>query len=268
MICNIQWQSKQWINELIKNLAGLIIFLFSSPIFAANSHIYFGGTLGSSMVKVGNNNPQINYDGGILTDAYPIHKRQANTTLMSINGGYEFSGIGLRPAIALGLSIFGTPGDYNYRGKVIETATGDPGSTLYHYKYHVHSTRLTFESQFTWTFLKKFASFINLGIGPALNRLSGYTESSVESPGCVALPPPFQSYTNIYFSYQIGLGASYAFHLKPEESDHLDERISLGYRYVNLGDASFGTRGAVYPYYLDIGRLTSNEVFLGYTHLF
>ena len=115
--------------------------------------------------------------------------------------------------------------------------------------------------------MEQFVPFINIGIGSAWNRLNGYKESPVDSTGYVALPP-FQSHTNSNFAYQVGLGVGYAFNFDRYEADYQHERISLGYRYVNLGDASFGTRGAVYPYSLDTGRLISNEAYLTYTHLF
>ena len=249
-----------------KKLSWLTIFLFSTSAFATHGHIYLGGTIGASKATVGNSNPTIQYYDGNLTDAYPIHGRHANTAIIGVNGGYEFVGACPMPAIGLGLGVYGTSGDYDYKGQLIETAIGDPSSTLYNYKYHVNSTRLMFETQFTWMLLEKLAPFINIGIGPAWNRLSGYTENPVDSTGYVALPP-FQSHTHTNFAYQVGLGVGYAFNFSRCVSDY-HERISLGYRYVNSGNTSSGTRGAVYPYHLDTGRLTSNEVYLGYTHLF
>jgi opacity protein-like surface antigen len=248
-----------------KKINCLILFLFSTSTFATHGHTYLGGTIGASKAIMGNSNPTITYYDGNLTDAYPVHGRQASTAIIGINGGYEFVGAGYMPAIALGLGIYGMPGDYDYKGQLIETAIGDPSSMLYNYKYHVNSTRLMFETQFTWLF-EKIAPFINIGFGPAWNRLSGYTESPVDSTAYVALPP-FQSRTNTNFAYQLGLGVGYAFNFKRGVSENHD-RISLGYRYVNLGNTSFGTRGAVYPYNLDTGKLTSNEVYLSYTHLF
>jgi opacity protein-like surface antigen len=258
--------SKQTNKQTNKRLSWLIIFLFPASVFAANGHIYLGGTIGASVAEVGNSNPRINYYDGFLTDAYPIHRSHATTAIIGLNGGYEFVGEGLTPAIALGLGIYGTPGEYDYKGQLVETAEGDPSSTLYNYKYNINSTRLMLEAQFTWM-LERFEPFINIGVGSAWNRISGYKESPVDSTGYVPLPP-FQSRTNTNFAYQVGLGVGYAFNFSRCMSNYQHERISLGYRYVNLGDASFGTRGVVYPYSLDTGRLTSNEVYLTYTHLF
>lgn len=263
MICNFLYLAKQ-------KLKWLILFLVSafttSSAFALIGHPYLGGTIGASIAENGNNNPQINYYDGFLTDAYPINGSHPTTSSIGVNGGYEFAGERFLPAIALGLGVYGTPGEYDYKGQLIETTLGDSGSTLYDYKFHIKSMRLMVEAQFTWI-LEQFAPFVAIGAGTAWNRLSGYTESPIDSTGYVALPP-FQSRTNTHFTYQIGLGVGYAFNFARSRSGYQHERISLGYRYVNLGNASFGTRGAVYPYRLSMGRLTTNEIYLIYTHLF
>ncbi|MHB1222304.1 MAG: outer membrane protein [Gammaproteobacteria bacterium] len=259
--CRLQSKQK------LKWLTLFFISAFSvSSAFALTGHLYLGGTIGASRAEVGNSNPQINYYDGFLTDVYPIRENHITTAILGLNGGYEFVGTGYAPAIAVGLGIYGTPRDYDYKGQLIETALGDPSSALYNYKFHVNSVRVMAEAQFTWM-LNKFIPFINIGIGPARNRLSGYTESPVDSTGYVALPP-FQSHTNTNLAYQVGLGVGYAFNFKKCISDYQHERILLGYRYVNLGNASFGTRGVVYPYRLDMDRLTTNEVYLTYIHLF
>lgn len=259
----IQYQS----TPTIRNLIGFILFLISTWVFAAKGHIFLGGTIAASKATMGNNNPIINYYDDNLTDAYPLHNRHTNTAIIGLISGYEFERAGLIPAIALGFGVYGTPGAYDYKGQVIETAIGDPSSTLYNYQYHVNSTRLMFEAQFTGALLEQLAPFITMGMGPAWNRLSGYKESPVDNTGYVALPP-FQSHTNTNFAYQVGLGVGYAFNFDHIAADYQHERISLGYRYANLGDTSFGTRGAVYPYSLNTGRLSSNEAYLIYTHLF
>lgn len=47
-----------------------------------------------------------------------------------------------------------------------------------------------------------------------------------------------------------------------------DDRLALGYRYANLGKVSFGRREPAYPYALRLGQLSSNEIYLSYTHVF
>lgn len=255
------------LSKIEKNLRYLFLFLFSTSVFAANGHLYLGGTIGASVTDLGNNNPIIHYYGGNLTDAYPVNDNHKASMLIGINGGYEFTALGCWPNIALGLGIYNNPRDYQYKGQVIETASGDRSSTLYNYKYQIASTRLMFEAQFTWVWLEKLLPFLNIGMGAAWTRINGYTESPVNNTGYVPLPP-FQSNTNTQFAYQVGIGVGYAFNFKPCVTDYSHERISLGYRYVNLGDVSFGTRGALYPFPLKLGRLTNNEVSLSYTHLF
>lgn len=250
----------------VKKSGWIFLFFISTSVFAAESQIFLGGTLGSSNATVGNSNPTIHYDNNNLMDAYPVNGRNATTAIISVNGGYEFAGTNHRPAIALGLGVYDTPGKYVYKGQLIEAAIGDPGSVIDNYKYNINSSRLMLETQFTWT-LNKFLPFINAGIGSAWNRLSNYSESPADGIGYVAVPP-FQSHTNINFAWQIGFGAGYAFNFINHTPGGLHERIYLGYRYVDSGNTSFGTRGAVYPYKLNVGKLISNEVYLGYTHLF
>jgi hypothetical protein len=244
----------------------LVLLFFSTTIFASTNYPYLGATLGTSIAEVGNKHPHIIYYNGDLNDAYPSRGNHVSTAIMSINGGYEFGGVGWIPSIAFGLGIYNTLGNYGYKGQLIETAMGDPSSTLYDYKYQVNNTSLMLEAQFIWI-VRKFAPFINIGAGSAWNRMSGYKENPVNDTGYVPVPP-FQSHTNTNFAYQAGFGVGYAFDFANGMSGYQHERISLGYRYANLGDASFGTRGAVYPYSLDTGRLTTHELYLAYTHLF
>jgi opacity protein-like surface antigen len=243
-----------------------IVFLFSPTLFASTGHIYLAGSAGASWANFENSNPKIHYYDGLLSDAYPVDKNHETAAVFSVNGGYEFEGSCLIPAIALGLGLYGTD-NYEYEGQLIETAAGGSSSTLYNYKFNLKSQRLMAEAQFTWLFANKLAPFINVGVGSAWNRMSDYTETSVNSTGYVTLPS-FESHTNTNFAYQVGLGMGYAFNFSKDQSHYQHERISFGYRYVNLGDASFDTRGVDYPYNLDFGHIETNEIYLSYTHLF
>lgn len=229
---------------------GLILFLFSNSIFSASGHVYLSGSVGASFAASGNTNPQINYLNG-LTDEYPVRGNNVTTALFSVNGGYELTGINSKLGMALGLGIYDTLGNYNYKGYLIETAIGDPDSILNKYKYNVKSTRILLEAQANWM-LNQFIPYINVGIGSAWNHLSGYSEMSVACDGCIALPP-FQAHTNTNFSYQVGIGMAYTINLLKHMNQSFQERLSLGYRYANLGDASFKMRDVVYPYSLDTG---------------
>lgn len=240
---------------------------FSLPTFAITAHPYLGGSLAASFSSLGTNTPQIAYSSGAtITDAYPLNHNDAGSAMVSINGGYEFPGVNWYPAIAIGLGLYTNPVDSTYKGKLIETAAGDPSSTLYNYHYDINSTRLMAEAQLTWLF-KYVSPFLHVGIGPAWNRMSGYNESVATPDGFVALPP-FSSKTNTNFAYQLGFGLSTAFNFNRCQTEFLQERISVGYRYVNLGETSFGTRGTAYPHALHTGRLTMNDVYLSYVHLF
>ena len=237
------------------------------PTCLASGHAYLGSTLGASFAETGKAVPSVSYfSGTTITDAYPLHDTGATAAVLSLNGGYEWSAVDRMPAIALGLGLYSTLDHYNYKGLVIETAEGDASFPLYNYRYHTNSARLMAELQLSWAFTQ-FSPFINAGIGAAWNRMSGYSESAVTSMGYPPLPA-FQSHTDRNLAWQIGLGASHDFQFPQSKSDFPSERISLGYRYVDLGTASFGGRNAAYPYALNTGTLTSNDVYIAYTHLF
>lgn len=152
-------------------------------------------------------------------------------------------------------------------------AEGDPSSTLYNYKFQISTTRLMVETQINWMlnspspFLNKVFPFINIGIGPTWNKMNQYHEMAFND---MSYPPlfPFQSRTQSNFAYQIGCGLGKVFSFKKAQSDEASDKISVGYRYANLGHTTFGTRGLLYPYPLNIGSLQNNEVYLSYTHLF
>lgn len=247
-------------------LIGIFAFLSTGSSYAALGHFYLEGTTGVSLSKLDHANPRISYDNGIFNDAYPLHGNQSNRMMMSGNIGYELTGSNGIPSLALGVGLFGTPTDYSYTGHLIETPLGDTSNTLYNYRFNVNSIRLMAEAQLSWT-IGNIVPFINGGIGSAWNRLSGYNEIPVASSGFVALPP-FQSHTNTNFAYQVGVGLGYGFNFAAPASAFKQERVSLGYRYANLGTASFKTRGQVYPYPLNFGKIQSNEIYLSYTHLF
>jgi hypothetical protein len=237
-----------------------------APIPASTfGHGYLGVSVGASCAKLGRNRPQISYTSGVkITDAYPLNNNSSWSVVINVNGGYEFTGGNWKPAIALGLGGYYNP-QYDFSGKVIETAAGEASSPLYKYRYHMSSARVMAEIQLTWV-VPYVSPFIDFGIGPAWNSASGYKEKAVHSTG---YPPlhPFHSRTNLNFAWQAGLGVSFTFNWG-RRSDFQHERISLGYHYASLGKTSFGTRGSQYPHHLSTGSLTSNDVYFSYTHLF
>ena len=249
-----------------KLISFIMLCVLSIPAFPSTGHMYVSTSLAASVANIGNSSPQITYFSGVpIMDNYPASGQHVSTSMFSLNGGYEYEGANWKPAIAVGVGFYTTPVGYDYNGHVIETVTGDAPSTLYNYTYDINSTRVMAEVQFTW--LRKLSPFISFGAGPTWNRMNGYTESPVSNTGFVA-QPPFRSNTNLNLAYQVGFGLSTAFNYAKPTSDFLQERISIGYRYDNLGQTSFGTRGSTYPYSLKTGLLTTNDIYISYTHLF
>lgn len=256
------------ISYSIKRTAFFSLLFLTLPAYSACGHPYVGGSLGTSFGNLDHQHPKISYlSGDTITDAYPLQKKQAWSSIVSLNAGYEFIGQQCMPAVALGLGIYTNLAGYSFKGKVIETAGDDPSSTLFHYRHHINSTRLMAEMRLTWT-LWKFSPYIDLGLGSVWNKMHGYDETALESNGYMALPP-FHKRSHVNFAYQAGLGVSTAFNFANYQcSCDLKERVSLGYHYVNLGSTSFGARGSAYPHRLHTGTFTMNDIYLSYTHLF
>src|SRR5262249_40862506 len=137
-------------------------------------NFYVGALSGWDITQVGNPKPTIRYYDGGLKDAYPLKENTQNQPLFGINGGYELIGHRGCPAIALGVGAYGSFA-YNYHGKVIETATGDPSFLLYKYRFQIKSTRLMAEMQFNWA-IKSWMPFVDVGIGPSWNTINHYSE--------------------------------------------------------------------------------------------
>lgn len=250
-----------------KLISAFILSFFSVSAFSAPGHFYVGSSLGASFADLDKHSPSISYfSGTLITDDYPLNDDDATASIFSLNGGYEFMGAGWRPAIMLGAGVYTNLADYDYNGQLVETVQGNRGTTLYDYHYHLDSFRVMGEAQLTWM-LGRISPFINLGIGPAWNHIGGYKETAVTSNGYTALPP-FESDTNTNFAYQLGFGLSTGFNFSNVNDDFWHERISIGYRYANLGETSFDTRGSAYPHELHVGRFTTNDIYLNFTHLF
>lgn len=247
----------------------LLIFLcfFSTATQATQGHVYLSGEIGAGRATIDNSSPKIISNGGAVIDMYSLDGSHASAPLYGLNVGYELVETCLSPIMgfAFGLGLYDI-GNFNFNGQVLETTGSGPADKLYNYKFHLSSLRLLAEAKMTWL-LNHFVPFIDMGIGAAWNHMSGYHENPINHSVTLALPP-FQSNTNTNLSYQIGLGMGYAFNFSCKRTDFQHERIVLGYHYVSLGNASFGTRGSIYPYHLDMSTVTTNEFYLGYTHLF
>ena len=245
------------------------------PAFPLDGHWYIGAGYGKSLAHVSNNTPDITYYSGYLTDSYPLTNSEASAGVTNLTGGYEWSAIRPGwPAIAVGLGVYTTPNAYDYQGQVNETPSGGAGYTLYDYQFQLNSTRFMAETTFTWTVAQHWTPYAELGVGMAFNKVSNYTETVADtnSNGYV-VAPPFESNTSDNFSYQAGLGLGYDFNFDQYDFDKTTasfqhERLKTGYRWVNLGSASTGTRGASYPYALDLGTVTTQELYVSFTHFF
>lgn len=241
-------------------------------IIDSPGHVYLGGTVGSSWGQLGNSNPAIRYYNNLLTDAYPVTHRTSATSVLGLSGGYEWKERGRLPAMALGIGAYTTPSEYHYNGTVIETSQGGPSNRLYTNNFHISTTRVMLEGKLSWLLSVRdqtFLPYIDAGIGSAWNHASDYTETVATSNGYLPLPG-FQSKTSGHFAYQVGAGAGYAFNIPFSQAvaTFKHERVSLGYRFSGLGGASFGIRNASYPYALNTGTLTTQDVYLNWTHLF
>lgn len=261
MIGRLQMTRTGYSRKLLSILAPCLIV---TPIAGANS--YVGASVAASFATLSKSAPQIIYYDGLLTDAYPLHNTHDSSAIFGVNGGYEFAMTPWKPLLAVGLGLYGNMVNYRYHGQVVETAAGDPSTTLYNYSYGINTTRLMAELQIRWMY-GRVSPFINAGIGPSWNRLLNYKERAFNDTSFPPLPA-FQTYTANQAAYQVGAGISTAFNLSHSSADSLQDWVSIGYRYVNSGKTSFGSRGAVYPYTLSTGSLETNEAYMSYTHLF
>ncbi|MBY0545422.1 MAG: outer membrane beta-barrel protein [Gammaproteobacteria bacterium] len=242
---------------------------FPLIVYASSGQFYLGADGGVSIAAIGDQNPQITYYHSQITDAYPLNDTYESAGMIGLNAGYEWQGENLQPTIAIGLGAYGTPGNYSYDGQVTETVVGSPSQSLYNYQFQVSSFRLMAETKLSWNLKYGITPLLDFGIGPAWNHFTDYEETvaSSNTNGYVSVPP-FQSNTNTNFAYQVGVGLGYSFNIEPS-SDHIQhDRLTLEYRYVNLGSNSFNTRGSAYPYALDLGDLNTQEIFLNLTHAF
>jgi opacity protein-like surface antigen len=254
-------------NKLTRSL--LLLLLFPVQSFATIFYYpYAGGSFAVSNGHVGNGTPTIGYDGDSITDVYRVNRRYSTRPEFSLNGGVELMGKECNPSFDIGLGLYATPTFYAYNGNVVETADGGPSTTLYNFNYKVSTMRLMLEGQFNLVLAGGFSPFVNAGIGTAWVSANNYKETANRS---LVYPPfsHFASKTTNNFAYQAGLGVSYSFSTIANDSNEFKpERVSLGVRYVNLGSASFGTRGKPYPYALNIGNISAGDIYLSYAHYF
>lgn len=229
----------------------------------ALGHPYFGVVAGASIAKIGVS--QLDTGSGIINgfSQYTPTNSYRGAFLYGIDGGYEFNLGSTNGLLSLGLGIYQNT-NYSSKGQVTYVYQPDPSlsSTLYNYEYKLQSTRLMFETQLAWQLYlgrHKVIPYVAAGVGPSLNFANNYQETVVSSK---TLRGGFNSNYNVGFAYQLGLGVACPFN-----TEH--DRLSLSYRYVDSGCAHFDSRKShASAYRLDVGRIRSNEIYVGYTHLF
>jgi hypothetical protein len=241
-----------------RKVLGVILSFLPVLTFASSWHAYLGGDGGTSIANIGNPNPDITYYNDQISDTYPLNNRTDMVGMWGLNAGLTHVGSGAFPTIGLGLGFYEIAPS-NQIGQVNE-AIGSDSQTLYDYQFRLTSYSLMAEIKLSWELANHLEPLLEVGIGPAWNQIKDYSETvaPANTNGYVALSP-FQSKTNRDLAYQIGMGIGYVY-----DQNH----ISVEYRYVDLGNISTNTRGTEYPYALNFGDLTTQEVFLNFTHVF
>ena len=265
-------------------IAGIVIFFFAVTAYAgglpyqsdtapapdfkfqpikksAKGRPYIGIIAGASIANIGK--LQIDETANPVAghNKYLPTNKHSSAVLYGINGGYEFK-IKSNLLLSLGLGIYQSS-NHSSKGQRWAVYPYDPSSNSHEfdYEYKVQSTRLMLETQFAWPvhFSKiKLIPFVSLGAGPALSFANSYQETEVAPVGASV---SFKTKTNIRFAYQLGAGISCPFNAD-------QSRLSIAYRYVDLGKAHFNSRADNLPYQLDVGKIKAHEVYLSYTHLF
>lgn len=185
-----------------------------------------------------------------------------STAVYGINGGYEFIGSS-NGLLSLGVGIYQNS-NYRGNGQVWLLNEFEGKYHISDYAYKLQSTRFMLETQFAWQFdfeKMKLIPFVSFGAGPSLNFVNSYQETVVDTT-IMSEQSEFRSNRNISFAYQLGAGIAYPFN-----ADY--DRVFIAYRYVDLGTTQFNTTGVVgSTYQLSVEKNRSNEIYIGYTHLF
>ena len=226
-------------------------------------HPYLSVMVGAGFAKIGEQ--QSDTTAKILdgqTQYLPNKDNYYGSPVYGVNGGYEFK-LGSNGLLSLGIGLYESS-NYNSKGQIWEV--NEPAGiniNTFDYEYKVQSTRLMLETQLAWRFdlnKIKVIPFILLGAGSSLNFANSYEEKVVGvNPDPVA---GFGSHRNTNFTYQLGAGIAIPFN-----NEH--DRFFVAYRYVDLGKARFDIKpGDPFLYQLNVGRIKTNEVCIGYARLF
>jgi len=228
----------------------------------AIGHPYLSIMVGVGFAKIGEQQSDTTAEiFGVQVQYFPNKENYYGSPVYGINGGYEFK-LGSSGLLALGIGLYESS-NYNSKGQVWQkNEDADTNTHAFDYEYKLQSTRLMLEAQLAWQFdlnKIKVIPFISLGAGSSLNFANSYEETAVDVPNPVA---GFSSHRNTNFAYQLGAGIAIPFN-----NEH--DRFFVAYKYVDLGKAQFNIRpGDPFLYQLNVGRIKTNEVCVGYTRLF
>lgn len=232
-----------------------------SIVDSHHGSLYLGIIAGTTAAIVGEQ--QLDTTQGISNGClrYLPTNNYSWAALYGINVGYEFKLESYENnLVSFGIGIYQSS-NYAAKGQAwfIYPNSDD---ALANYAYKLQSTRFMAELQLARQFeLKKIKliPFVTFGIGPALNFANSYQETKVGST--YPLAAGFKTQLNIRFVYQAGVGVACPFNADRD-------RLSIAYRFVDLGNAHFDSAEGYPLYQLNVGRIRANEIYLGYTHSF
>jgi opacity protein-like surface antigen len=209
----------------ISKLFFLTTLLFSSASFAhikpvvtlslGNDHVNFDNPnttvpfLAISNIYAGNNTRDNQLFGGIFLGAQKAFRR---------NWFWQF-----------GFGYYDNA-DYQVSGQVYQDS--DPSMNNLGYTYGINSNRVLAETKILATLKNIFHPYVDGGVGAAFNASSSYSEFDISDGSGFPMSQPFASKTTTNFAYMIGFGVD------TDLTKLL--RVGLGYRFVDLGDASLG----------------------------
>lgn len=170
-----------------------------------------------------------------LTDAivnrYVANRKSKLLVFFGAGLGYRFRSI--HPvSMALGAAFYYITWG-RYGGIVHPAFSLNPAFDTLNYSYHLSSALLWLEQY--WMFGRgHWRPYLFLGFGAAWNNTFDYREVPTNPNGSAApIAVAFKSKVQPYFSYGIGVGINYLL-------SNNKTRISVGYRYINLGKGRLG----------------------------
>ncbi len=128
----------------------------------------------------------------------------------------------------LGLSYFQSS-VFTENGNVYQFS--DPAFNNLTYQYNIQSRRIYLETKVSPVWRQIWHPYLSLGAGEAFNKAYAYIETPVSSEN-LPMAQPFAGHTTQSFTYLGGIGM--------DIDMGKNVRMGVGYRFVNLGNASLG----------------------------